>query len=80
MTLTNSAAPVLTTLISDLGVSYAATNACKVLQGQMFRMTLSKPKNGNAQHLRVSSVVPLSSSYRPTIETLREMYGVSIGS
>ncbi|KAK3205915.1 hypothetical protein Dsin_019961 [Dipteronia sinensis] len=59
---------------------FAATTASKVLQGQMFRMTLSKSKNGNAQHLRVSSVVPLSSSYRPTIDTLREMYGVSIGS
>ncbi|TXG73786.1 hypothetical protein EZV62_002365 [Acer yangbiense] len=59
---------------------FFATTASKVLQRQMFRMTLSKPKNGNAQHLRVSSVVPLSSSYRPTIETLREIYGVSIGS
>ncbi|KAH7561109.1 hypothetical protein JRO89_XS10G0175000 [Xanthoceras sorbifolium] len=57
---------------------FAAMTASKVLQGQMFRLTLSKPKNGNAQHLRVSSVVPLSSGYRPTIEALREMYGVSI--
>lgn len=66
-------------LIPDttFALSCVATTASKVLEGQMFKMTLSKPKNGNAQHLRVSSVVPLSSCYRPTIETLRRLYGVS---
>ena len=58
--------------------SVAAT-AGKILEGEMFRMTLSKPKNGNAQHLRVVSVVPLRSGFRPAIETLRELYGVKRG-
>ncbi|KAJ4725026.1 Nucleic acid-binding, OB-fold containing protein [Melia azedarach] len=54
---------------------FAAMTASKVLQGEMFKMTLNKPKNGNAQHLRVATVVPLSSSFRPVIEILREKYG-----
>lgn len=56
-----------------------AVTAGKVLEGEMFRMTLSKPKNGNAQHLRVVSVVPLRSGFQPAIETLRELYGVKRG-
>ncbi|CBI17154.3 hypothetical protein VitviT2T_008951 [Vitis vinifera] len=58
---------------------FAAVTAGKVLEGEMFRMTLSKPKNGNAQHLRVVSVVPLRSGFQPAIETLRELYGVKRG-
>ncbi|KAF8403122.1 hypothetical protein HHK36_011216 [Tetracentron sinense] len=58
---------------------FAAVTAGKVLEGEMFRMTLSKPKNGNAQHLRVASVVPLSSGFCPAIETLRKLYGVGAG-
>jgi hypothetical protein len=46
----------------------------------MFRMTLSKSKNGNAQHLRVASVVPLRSGFLPAIESLRELYGERVGS
>ncbi|KAL9265802.1 hypothetical protein AKJ16_DCAP23621 [Drosera capensis] len=42
----------------------------------MFQMTLSKPKNGNAQHMRLVSVVPLRSGFRPGIEALRELYEV----
>lgn len=42
----------------------------------MLRVTLSKPKNGNAQHQRVVSVVPLKSGFRTVIGTLNELYGV----
>ncbi|XP_044483457.1 uncharacterized protein LOC123209453 [Mangifera indica] len=59
---------------------FAAVTASKVLQGEIFKMTLTKPKNGNAQHLRVATVVPLSSGFRPAIEILREKYGVRVGS
>lgn len=41
----------------------------------MLRVTLSKPKNANAQHERVVSVAPLRSNFGPAIETLRQMYG-----
>lgn len=54
---------------------FSAVTAGKVLEGEMLRVTLSKPKNGNAQHQRVVSVVPLRSGFRPAIETLRELYG-----
>ncbi|KAL2938461.1 RNA-directed RNA polymerase catalytic subunit [Bienertia sinuspersici] len=59
---------------------YAAVNAGKFLEGEMCRMTLAKPKNGNAQHLRVASVVPLSSGFQPVIQSLKELYGDSIRS
>lgn len=54
---------------------FAGENAGKALEGEMLRVTLSKPKNGNAQHQRVVSVVPLRSGFRPVIEILRELYG-----
>ncbi|KAK9663982.1 hypothetical protein RND81_14G011200 [Saponaria officinalis] len=56
---------------------FAAENAGKMLEGEMCRMTLSKPKNGNAQHLRVASVVPFSSGFRPVIQSLKQLYRVS---
>ncbi|XP_027148402.1 uncharacterized protein LOC113748984 [Coffea eugenioides] len=59
---------------------FAATTAGKVLEGEMLRVMLSKPKNGNAQHLRVASVVPLQSSFQPAIVTLRKLYQVRGGS
>lgn len=61
-----------------LGVVFdlVATNAGKILEGEMCRMTLAKPKNGNAEHLRVTSVVPLSSGFQPVIQSLKELYGV----
>ncbi|KAJ1425904.1 hypothetical protein SESBI_10624 [Sesbania bispinosa] len=46
----------------------------EILEGEMFTMTFSKPVNGNAQNIRVASVVPLSSVFRPLIEVLRERY------
>lgn len=55
---------------------FAAANAGGLLEGEMCRMTLVKPKNGNAQHLRVASVVPLSSGFQPVIQSLKELYGV----
>ncbi|XP_059626848.1 uncharacterized protein LOC132269607 [Cornus florida] len=58
---------------------FAAVNLDKVLEGEMLRVTLSKPKNGNAQHLRAISVVPIRSGFRPAIETLRELYGSRTG-
>lgn len=47
----------------------------EILEGEMFCMTLSKPKNDNAQHLRVVSAVPLRTGFRPAIKALREYYG-----
>lgn len=41
----------------------------------MFRATLSKPKNGNAQHVRVVSLFPLRSGFQPAIESLKKLYG-----
>ncbi|KAL6967159.1 hypothetical protein U1Q18_032963 [Sarracenia purpurea var. burkii] len=58
---------------------FAAETATKILEGEMLRVTLMKPKNGNAQHQRVSSVIPLRSGFRTAIETLRELYGVRVG-
>lgn len=53
----------------------AAGTAGQILEGEMIRITLTKPRNGNAQHLRVSSIVPLRSGFQPAIVTLREYYG-----
>ncbi|CAA3022730.1 Hypothetical predicted protein [Olea europaea subsp. europaea] len=53
---------------------FAAVTTSKALEGEMLRVTLSKPKNGNAQHLRVVTVVPLRSGFQSAIETLREFY------
>nr|XP_043632108.1 uncharacterized protein LOC122603462 isoform X2 [Erigeron canadensis] len=53
---------------------FSGETASKILEGEMLRVTLSKPKNGNAQHQRVVSVVPLKTGFRPVIETLRELY------
>ncbi|KAL8515935.1 hypothetical protein ACS0TY_014586 [Phlomoides rotata] len=52
---------------------YAAETAGRALMGEMLTVTLSKPKNGNAQHLRVVSVVPMRTGFQPAIETLREL-------
>ncbi|XP_008226435.1 PREDICTED: uncharacterized protein LOC103326001 isoform X2 [Prunus mume] len=54
---------------------FAAVNVSRILEGEMFKMTLSKPKNGNAQHLR-AQVIPLRSGFQPAIVTLRELYGL----
>ncbi|XP_075485264.1 uncharacterized protein LOC142524980 isoform X1 [Primulina tabacum] len=53
---------------------YAAMTAGRVLEGEMLTVTLSNPNNGNAQHQRVVSVVPLRTGFQPAIETLRELY------
>ena len=58
---------------------YASVFASRNLEGEMFKMTLSKPKNGNAQHLWVVSVIPLRTGFYPAIETLRELYGKQVG-
>ena len=52
----------------------------KILEGEMFKMTISKPKNGNAQHQRVVSAVPLRTGFLPAIQTLREYYGSRVAS
>ncbi|XP_059314695.1 uncharacterized protein LOC132065359 isoform X2 [Lycium ferocissimum] len=53
---------------------FAAANAGKALEGEMLKVTLSQPKNGNARHLRVISVLPLRTGFQPVIKTLRELY------
>lgn len=57
-------------------LSSAEEKASKVLIGEFFRMSLKKPMNSHAEHLRVASVVPLSSSFVPIIETLKTIYQV----
>ncbi|WCJ41575.1 hypothetical protein M5689_022437 [Euphorbia peplus] len=59
---------------------FSAENAGTILEGEMFKMTLSKPKNGNAQHLRAVSILPLRTGYQPVIESLRELHGVRTAS
>ncbi|CAL9113796.1 uncharacterized protein LOC135619138 isoform X1 [Musa acuminata AAA Group] len=51
----------------------------ELLQGEMLRMTLSRSRKGNAEHLRVASVVPLRAGFRPVIDRLRRLYGVEAG-
>ncbi|KFK34104.1 hypothetical protein AALP_AA5G102500 [Arabis alpina] len=51
----------------------AASMVNQVLDGEMFRMTLNRPRNGNAQHMRVTSVVPLRSGFQPAIVTLTQL-------
>ncbi|KAK4255150.1 hypothetical protein QN277_008184 [Acacia crassicarpa] len=46
----------------------------EILEGEMFTMTLSKPKKGNARHLRVVSAIPLRTGFKPAIEALREYH------
>ncbi|CAN4120367.1 unnamed protein product [Withania somnifera] len=53
---------------------FAAAAAGKALEGEMLKVTVSQPKNGNARHLRVVSVLPLGTGFQPVIETLRELY------
>ncbi|VFQ67240.1 unnamed protein product [Cuscuta campestris] len=53
---------------------FAARTAGKALEGEMLRVTLSHPKNGNARDLRVVSVVPLRSGFQPIITTLTQLY------
>ncbi|XP_073158214.1 uncharacterized protein [Henckelia pumila] len=55
---------------------HAAMTAGRVLEGEMLTVTLSNPNNGNAQHQRVVSVVPLRTGFQPAIETMRELYHV----
>lgn len=64
-------------LFSDWKMVYscAAEKAAQILEGEMCRMTLSKPKSGNAQHLRAVSVVPLCDGFQPVIITLKQIYG-----
>ncbi|CAA7017957.1 unnamed protein product [Microthlaspi erraticum] len=45
----------------------------QVLDGEVFRMTLTRPHNRNAQHMRVASVVPLRSGFQPAIVTLTQL-------
>ncbi|XP_068646511.1 uncharacterized protein [Aristolochia californica] len=53
---------------------FSAEKAGRILVGEMLKVTLSTPKSGHAQHLRVTSVVPLRSDFCPVIETLRKLY------
>ncbi|PON66486.1 Nucleic acid-binding, OB-fold containing protein [Parasponia andersonii] len=57
---------------------FTADTTSRILEGEMVKVTLSKPKNGNA-HLRMSQVFPLRTGFRPAIETLKEFYGVRSG-
>ncbi|ESW22144.1 hypothetical protein PHAVU_005G131100 [Phaseolus vulgaris] len=46
----------------------------EIMEGEMFTVTLSKSMNANAQHIRVASAVPLSSSFQPAINLLKQCY------
>lgn len=65
---------MLSTLLYSLLFVTAGPMVNEILEGELFRMTVSKPKNGNARHLRVVSAEPLRSDFRPAIEALREYY------
>ncbi|KAK6926723.1 hypothetical protein RJ641_008442 [Dillenia turbinata] len=58
----------------------AAVTADEILERDLFEMTLSKPKNGNAQHLRVATVKPMRSCFRSVIDTLRQLHRVTLAS
>ncbi|KAJ4892350.1 OB-fold-like protein [Raphanus sativus] len=58
---------------TKLNPKASASMVNQVFDGEMFRMTLSRPKNLNAQHMRVTSVVPLRSGFQPAIVTLRQL-------
>ncbi|KAG0454447.1 hypothetical protein HPP92_025751 [Vanilla planifolia] len=55
--------------------SSAAEMMGEIMEGEMLQMTLCETKKGNGKHLRVVSVVPLRTGFRPTIHTLRTLYG-----
>lgn len=59
---------------------FAVETAATILEGQMFRMVLRKPQSGNAQHMRIDSVLPLASDFRPVIEQLKNLYKARQGS
>ncbi|XP_069150148.1 uncharacterized protein [Solanum lycopersicum] len=59
---------------------FAAASAGNALEGEMLKITLSQPKNGNARHLRVVSVFPMRTGFQPVIQTLRELYRARGGS
>ncbi|XVE83590.1 hypothetical protein DITRI_Ditri16bG0099100 [Diplodiscus trichospermus] len=54
----------------------AAKNASMVLEGELFQITLTKLKGDKAEHLQMTSVVPLRSGFEPVIQTLEELYRV----
>ncbi|QHO58473.1 hypothetical protein HN51_012880 [Arachis hypogaea] len=54
--------------------SHTGVTVNKILEGEMFTMSLTKPLNGNARHLRLASTIPLSSTFQPIIQVLREYY------
>ncbi|KAK4358672.1 hypothetical protein RND71_020901 [Anisodus tanguticus] len=76
------AARVLFGCSADDFFDFAKTHpfAGKALEGEMLKVTLSQPKNGNARHLRVMSVLPLRTGFQPVIETLRALYQARSGS
>ncbi|XP_076906743.1 uncharacterized protein LOC143562970 [Bidens hawaiensis] len=61
--------------LTNINPFYGET-ASKILEGEMLKVTLSNPRNGNAQHQRVVSVVPLKSGFRTVMDTLTELYGL----
>ncbi|KAH9326153.1 hypothetical protein KI387_006331, partial [Taxus chinensis] len=46
---------------------FALEAAERILEGQMFQMVLRKPRSGNAQHMRIDSIMPLASDFQPPI-------------
>ncbi|TKY48571.1 Alpha-L-fucosidase 1 [Spatholobus suberectus] len=54
---------------------FSGVTVNEILEGEMFTMTLSKPMNPDAQHMRVASADPFSSSFRPAIHLLKQCYG-----
>lgn len=47
--------------------------ANKVLEGEMLSLVLRPPKGGYGQHLRVVSIVPLSTSFQPVMTVLPQL-------
>ncbi|OMO76896.1 hypothetical protein CCACVL1_15355 [Corchorus capsularis] len=58
---------------------FAVKSASDALVGEMFRITLKKAVKRDAEHLRMTEVVPLRSNFKPVIITLKEQYQAIYG-
>ncbi|OMO64795.1 hypothetical protein COLO4_31833 [Corchorus olitorius] len=58
---------------------FAVKSASDALVGEMFRVTLKKAVKRDAEHLRMTEVVPLRSNFKPVMITLKEQYQAIYG-
>ncbi|KAJ7519811.1 hypothetical protein O6H91_20G056700 [Diphasiastrum complanatum] len=48
--------------------------AGKLLEGHMVDIVLKHPKSGHAQHMRATSILPLSCNFQPVFQTIEKAY------